>query len=103
MPMGRLSEAQLESAADLLNKAEKDVRNSAATPIDVRDFTNKFYSIFPHTLGEDLPPLLDTLERIHDKLKMVSELRETFYMKHHFGGKLILITVKTVYWATLVF
>lgn len=72
---GRLKRKQLEDAnqclADLYKLVVKGGRNA-----EFIGLSNKFYSLIPHTFGNEIIPIIDTRETINEKSLMVDSLLE---------------------------
>ncbi|CAO1421372.1 unnamed protein product [Diamesa hyperborea] len=72
---GRLKRKQLEDAnqclSDLYKLVEKGGRN-----FEFIGLSNKFYSLIPHTFGDDVIPIIDTRETINEKSQMIDSLLE---------------------------
>lgn len=73
MPLGALSLRQLMQALDTLKDLKKviKVRKDEDT---VCGLTNKFYTLVPHNFGFDKMPILDTRQKIGEKIDIVQSL-----------------------------
>lgn len=78
MPLGKISRAQIQEAYGVLS----DLSNLLASkkPIEGPDksrligATTRFYTLIPHNFGLKVPPLLDSLETIKTKSRMLDDL-----------------------------
>ena len=62
MPLGRLSQKQIEQAEEVLSKLAEiislpaHIRKSRENRAKIMSNTNKFYTLIPHTFSNDNPP-----------------------------------------------
>lgn len=75
MPLGRLSKKQLQKAYAVLTELSGYVTSNASNDRFI-DASNRFYTLVPHSFGTEMPPLLDTLEAITEKINMLDNLIE---------------------------
>ncbi|XP_063703096.1 poly [ADP-ribose] polymerase isoform X2 [Culicoides brevitarsis] len=75
MPLGRLSKKQLQKAYAVLTELSGYVTSNATNDRFI-DASNRFYTLVPHSFGTEMPPLLDTLEAITEKINMLDNLIE---------------------------
>uniref|UniRef100_A0A1A9VJ13 NAD(+) ADP-ribosyltransferase n=1 Tax=Glossina austeni TaxID=7395 RepID=A0A1A9VJ13_GLOAU len=59
MPLGKLSQKQIQSAYKVLTEIHGLIQESG-TNTKFIDATNRFYTLIPHNFGTQSPPLLDT-------------------------------------------
>ncbi|XP_055294999.1 poly [ADP-ribose] polymerase-like isoform X2 [Sitodiplosis mosellana] len=78
MPLGKISEQQIQSAIKLLKEIESLLPQnpSVACSRKIFDATNQFYSQIPHSFGVQRPPLLNTKEMIEKKFEMLYALQQ---------------------------
>lgn len=73
MPLGKISSKQIKSAMTTLrNIARLIQRNGSAH--EIRDLSNKFYMLIPHTFGVNHVPIIDSIEAINEKNEMLETL-----------------------------
>ncbi|XP_055838265.1 poly [ADP-ribose] polymerase [Episyrphus balteatus] len=75
MPLGKLSQKQLQNAYKVLTEIHGLVQNSG-TNSQFIDATNRFYTLIPHNFGVRSPPLLDTIKQVEDLSAMLDSLME---------------------------
>uniref|UniRef100_A0A336MUR8 Poly [ADP-ribose] polymerase n=2 Tax=Culicoides sonorensis TaxID=179676 RepID=A0A336MUR8_CULSO len=75
MPLGRLSKKQLQKAYAVLTELSQCVTSNASNDRFI-DASNRFYTLVPHSFGTEMPPVLDTLEVITEKIQMLDNLIE---------------------------
>lgn len=75
MPLGKLSQKQLQSAYKVLTEIHGLIQN-AGTNSQFIDATNRFYTLIPHNFGVRSPPLLDTIKQVEDLSAMLDSLME---------------------------
>lgn len=75
MPLGRLSQTQLQKALKVLNELSLLV-GSGGSNAQFIDASNRFYTLIPHDFGMELPSVLDTLDIIKTKIEMLDSLME---------------------------
>ncbi len=74
MPLGQLSQKQVEKGFDVLEELEKAIK--AKKSKDIMDITSKFYTVIPHSFGRRVPPVIDTLELLQKKMDMLNVLTD---------------------------
>uniref|UniRef100_A0A1B0BYD9 Poly [ADP-ribose] polymerase n=1 Tax=Glossina palpalis gambiensis TaxID=67801 RepID=A0A1B0BYD9_9MUSC len=75
MPLGKLSQKQIQSAYKVLTEIHGLIQESG-TDTKFIDATNRFYTLIPHNFGTQSPPLLDTTEQIEKLREMLDSLLE---------------------------
>ncbi|KFB53220.1 AGAP003230-PA-like protein [Anopheles sinensis] len=75
MPLGKLSQRQLQSAMKILSEIS-DLIGSGGTNTQFIDASNRFYSFIPHNFGVSAPKILDTLKQVKEKQTMLESLLE---------------------------
>ncbi|XP_067018725.1 poly [ADP-ribose] polymerase 1-like [Acropora muricata] len=73
MPLGKLTKRQIETAYAVLGEAQKLI-SDGRTSSSLLDASNRFYTLIPHDFGMKKPPLLDNLELIKTKVRMLDNL-----------------------------
>lgn len=75
MPLGKLSEQQIEKGFEILQEMtgalEKD-----ASKIEFIALSNRFYTLIPHDYGAERPPVINSLRQISDKFEMLADLSD---------------------------
>ncbi|VDL18528.1 unnamed protein product [Hymenolepis diminuta] len=78
MPLGKISRVQIQEAYSVLNdlsallSSNEDLEGPAKSKL-IGD-TTRFYTLIPHDFGMKMPPLLDNLEVIKTKSRMLEDL-----------------------------
>ena len=75
MPLGRISQKQIKQAYQVLTELSDLVVKNAPSAQFV-NASNRFYTLIPHSFGVSLPPMLDTLEAVKNKMNMLETLLE---------------------------
>ncbi|XP_068632597.1 poly [ADP-ribose] polymerase-like [Battus philenor] len=74
MPLGKLSKEQIKFGYEILSRLLEDFDKNVCNKDQIKDASNKFYTIVPHNFGIKNPPLLDSRELIIKKIKMLDSL-----------------------------
>ncbi|KAL5288318.1 PARP1 family protein [Megaselia abdita] len=75
MPLGKLSQKQIQSAYKVLSEVNALIQNGGSNPQFI-DCTNRFYTLIPHNFGVENPPLLDTVDQVNNLSQMLDSLLE---------------------------
>jgi poly [ADP-ribose] polymerase len=80
MPLGRISNKQIESAKTLLLELLKQVQDAEDDKIDIStiDFnqiSSKYYTLIPYSCGRRKPPIIDEEKIIEKYLELLEELK----------------------------
>lgn len=75
MPLGKLSQTQLQGAMKVLSEISNLIANGGSNPQFI-DASNRFYTFIPHNFGVQTPTVLDTVEQIKEKQTMLESLME---------------------------
>lgn len=75
MPLGKLSQKQVKGAYGVLNELADLIAKNGSNSKFV-DASNRFYTLIPHSFGVSLPPMLDTLDAVRNKMNMLETLLE---------------------------
>uniref|UniRef100_A0A915BV35 Poly [ADP-ribose] polymerase n=1 Tax=Parascaris univalens TaxID=6257 RepID=A0A915BV35_PARUN len=76
MPLGRLSKCQIDNAYKVLTELQDLIASGEANHDHYLDATNRFFTYIPQDFGLNAPPLLNSLDKIKDKTKLLDELLE---------------------------
>lgn len=74
MPLGQLSQAQVEKGFEVLDDLEKAIKSKKAK--DIMALTSRFYTVIPHAFGRQTPPLIDSPELLAKKNDMLNVLTD---------------------------
>jgi len=72
MPLGKISKNQLQKGVDILDEVQ-DVLNKTKKG-DLTQLCSKFYTAIPHDFGRTKPPVIDTQEKLQQKLDLLEVL-----------------------------
>lgn len=75
MPLGKLSQKQIQSAYKVLTEVSALIQKGGSNPQFI-DCTNRFYTLIPHNFGIESPPLLDTIDQVNNLSQMLDSLLE---------------------------
>jgi len=75
MPLGKISKDQISKAYKVLTELQALV-DKGSTRLHFLDASNRFFTIIPHDFGMKVPPLLDNLQLIKEKVDMLDSLGE---------------------------
>lgn len=80
MPLGKISTKQIETAMSTLKSISRLIRRNG-TPGQLRDASNKFYTLIPHAFSVKRPPVIDSMETVDAKNELLESLlsMETIY------------------------
>lgn len=77
MPLGKLSKSQIKSGYTVLSELMDEFnKNTVVDQKKIKEASNKFYTLIPHSVGVDKLPLLDSPEVVKDKEEMLNNLLE---------------------------
>jgi predicted DNA-binding WGR domain protein len=75
MPLGKISNSQLEKAAELLKKLKKIIDNGTADSDTINQLCSDYYTLVPYSCGRNKPPLLEDDEAVDKCMALVDELK----------------------------
>ncbi|XP_047370272.1 poly [ADP-ribose] polymerase [Vespa velutina] len=76
MPLGKLSKKQIQQAYSVLTELQELVKKATPERTTLIDASNRFYTLIPHNFGISGPKILETVEEIQMKCKMLEALLE---------------------------
>ncbi|XP_031626910.1 poly [ADP-ribose] polymerase-like [Contarinia nasturtii] len=74
MPLGKISAKQIRSAMTVLKDISRLISRNGSTYADLRDASNKFYTMVPHGFNIERPPIIDSIQTVHEKTEMLESL-----------------------------
>ncbi len=74
MPLGQLSQTQVNKGFDVLEELEKAIKSGKKN--DVMNETSRFYTVIPHSFGRNVPPIIDSMELLQKKMDMLNVLTD---------------------------
>lgn len=75
MPLGKLSQKQIQSAYKVLSEIY-DLIQQNANKVKFIDATNRFYTLIPHSFGVQNPPILDNIDLVEKHRQVLDSLLE---------------------------
>jgi poly [ADP-ribose] polymerase 1 len=76
MPLGKLSKKQLLNACSALKEISDMIQKKSINNSNIVGATNKFYTLVPHNFGIDKLPLIDSMDKVVEKMQMIEALLE---------------------------
>lgn len=73
MPLGKISKKQIQLAMTTLKEISCLIQQSG-TFGQLREASNRFYTLIPHAFGVERPPVIDSLEVVNAKNEMLESL-----------------------------
>lgn len=71
MPLGALSEAQVQHAYDVLNQLEDEV-NGRARQNALTELSSRYYTLIPHNFGRRRPPVINSQAMVQKEYDLVN-------------------------------
>jgi poly [ADP-ribose] polymerase len=72
MPLGKISKAQLAKGFAVLEDIEKELK--AHRKAKLNELSSKFYTLIPHDFGRTIPPSINELEHLQQKMDLLEVL-----------------------------
>jgi poly [ADP-ribose] polymerase len=72
-PLGKLSKAQVSKGYNILTQLHEAL-NEADNRSTIVTLSNSFYTLIPHNFGMKLPPAIDNLELLTQKIQLIEAL-----------------------------
>ena len=76
MPLGKLSQKQIDTAYKILTEVQDMIKNVTGSDAKFLDASNRFFTLIPHDFGMKSPPLLDNPDLVKNKIEMLDNLKE---------------------------
>lgn len=74
MPLGKLSEKQLNEGMKVLENISKMIENGSST-LKFKEESNKFYDFVPHNFGKGAVRIIDSIKELEERIEMINCLR----------------------------
>jgi len=74
MPLGKLSKRHIKKGYEVLTEIDnvlKENMTEAKKKAQILALTNKFYTLIPHDFGTKEAPLIDNVEELQKKMKLM--------------------------------
>ena len=76
MPLGKISNTQLDRAVELLQKLKKIIESNQQINIDeINSISSEYYTLVPYSCGRRKPPVIDSSEKVDNNIELIEELR----------------------------
>ncbi|CAI5443201.1 unnamed protein product [Caenorhabditis angaria] len=72
-----LSEIEATCPKPVAKNGKRTANKKSVAKGNVMHNTNKYYSLIPHAFGFQVPPKIDTLQKVHDERELLDALRGT--------------------------
>ncbi|XP_060587154.1 protein mono-ADP-ribosyltransferase PARP3-like [Ruditapes philippinarum] len=69
MPLGKLSKGQIAKGFEVLDEIEKVLDKKGKG--NINELSSKFYTVIPHDFGRNVPPPINTLEKLRQRMDML--------------------------------
>lgn len=73
MPLGKISPKQIRKAMIVLGEISYKIEQNSSIS-QIRESSNKFYTLIPHGFGVKRPPIIDSIETVNEKNEMLENL-----------------------------
>ena len=74
LPLGALSQRQVARGMATLEKLQEELYKARPSTKTLVELSNDFYTIIPHNFGRSRPPVIETQQRLQEKLDMLAVL-----------------------------
>ncbi|RNA22029.1 poly [ADP-ribose] polymerase 2 [Brachionus plicatilis] len=75
-PLGKLSKSQIKAGYSVLKEIEDLLKNSKSSNNQYVELSNSFYTRIPHDFGMKVPTLINTSQKLREKLKLLELLED---------------------------
>jgi len=76
MPLGKISKRQIKQGYSVLTQIEDALKDKDVSRIHLADLSTRFFTLIPHDFQEKAPPLIDDLETVQKKIKLLETLMD---------------------------
>ena len=78
-PLGQLRASQINKGYGVLCKINDILVTQRNNNNKLGGLTNKYYTIIPHDFGHKLPPIINTLKRLHREIELIETLKQMIF------------------------
>ncbi|GBG30604.1 Poly ADP-ribose polymerase [Hondaea fermentalgiana] len=71
LPLGALSDAQVQSAYDVLSDIERELNGSARRNV-LTDLSSRYYTVVPHAFGRQVPPVISNEAMLQKEFELIN-------------------------------
>lgn len=89
MPLGKLSKGQIAKGFEVLDDIDKVLNKKGKG--NINELSSKFYTVIPHDFGRNVPPPINTIEKLRQRMDMLLVSIYMFFVK---SVRMSLITIK---------
>lgn len=75
MPLGKISQKQIDAAYDILNKINNNLKDRDT----LSTLSSDFYTLIPMATGRKMPPIIDSKDLIGKNINLLNELSQMVY------------------------
>ncbi|KAL3852914.1 hypothetical protein ACJMK2_016520 [Sinanodonta woodiana] len=69
MPLGKLSKSQIAKGFEVLDEIEKELNAKKTSKLN--ELSSRFYTVIPHDFGRKVPPVINDVETLRQKMDML--------------------------------
>ncbi|KAL3852915.1 hypothetical protein ACJMK2_016521 [Sinanodonta woodiana] len=69
MPLGKLSKTQIAKGFEVLDEIEKELNAKKTSKLN--ELSSRFYTVIPHDFGRKVPPVINDVETLRQKMDML--------------------------------
>jgi len=73
--LGKLTKKQIKEGYEVLKEIEESLKVKSGRG-NLSELSSRFYTLIPHSFGRNIPPVIDTLEKIKTKMNMLNMLAD---------------------------
>lgn len=85
LPLGKISPEQIQDAMIVLSEISNKIKLNSSLA-QMRNSSNKFYTLIPHGFGVKRPPIIDSIETVNEKNGMLEDLLNMNLIYEFFDG-----------------
>jgi len=76
MPLGKLSNVQINKANDILKKINSLINNNTLNENEISILSSEYYTYIPYSCGRQKPPLIDSIDKIGEYTNLLEDLKQ---------------------------
>ncbi|EGG16365.1 poly(ADP-ribosyl)transferase [Cavenderia fasciculata] len=74
MPLGKISRTQIKAGYSTLTEIQDILSQETVVRSKLIDASNRFYTLIPHDFGYSVPPIIDNIQLLKEKIRMVDTI-----------------------------
>lgn len=82
MPLGKISQGQIDSGYEILNKINKIIlanKKTSSVKNKLIELSSSFYTVIPISCGRKIPPIISTIKLVGKNINLLNELSQMVY------------------------